>query len=392
MGSDSPQSAPLTSAEASKGVAPYFLYCTCCRWDSKRLGIAFDTPGGLNGASIPRMSAAHRAAHLQPREANAPEQIEFDHLCKHWAPLMKMNMDIAHGRTHGPPRSATAPSSSRHQQSLQPQLLHEVLHLPAKYLDGGRAPTRRQPAEPMDVVPPYRPVAARAQNKLEAREARRWHSLAEHTTTDGSTGSGISTLEQRWSMPIEQPCETSGLRPQRVRLLTKLCKRCPSCRRILVRPELHTSSSRFKVRLLAADHLPGAQVQWTPVPPGSDAGAVCTVTLTNPALEPMRVALQVDGTSPGVRAELATGSLQLRPSLEALDVEEEAPLERVADGVHVRRNTAMVEVRLRGDGLRRPLQLALRLSYRVGHASQGAVEGAAEADAQTTVLLALNSA
>lgn len=73
-------------------------------------------------------------------------------------------------------------------------------------------------------------------------------------------------------------------------------------------------------------------------------------------------------------------------------MEEEAPLERVADGVHVRRNTAMVEVRLRGDGLRRPLQLALRLSYRVGHASQGAVEDAAEADAQTTVLLALNSA
>lgn len=50
-GSDPPRNgAPLTSAEASIGVAPFYYACTACLWDSKRIGLVGAKPSALQGA------------------------------------------------------------------------------------------------------------------------------------------------------------------------------------------------------------------------------------------------------------------------------------------------------------------------------------------------------
>ena len=66
-GTDPPRNgAPLTSAEASIGVAPFYYACTACLWDSKRIGLVGAKPSALQGASCPLTQPASR---LRPSRA-----------------------------------------------------------------------------------------------------------------------------------------------------------------------------------------------------------------------------------------------------------------------------------------------------------------------------------
>jgi dynactin-4 len=53
---------------------------------------------------------------------------------------------------------------------------------------------------------------------------------------------------------------TSELKPQRIPLQTKRSKRCPQCSHILAKPDPKSSSTRFKIKLLASNYLPSIEL------------------------------------------------------------------------------------------------------------------------------------
>lgn len=82
----------------------------------------------------------------------------------------------------------------------------------------------------------------------------------------------IASLEQRWSSVsiADQPIRAAELRPTRVPLKSKLSKRCPACRHIVIKPDSKADSSRFKIKLVAINFLPEVQVHLAPHQPYLD--------------------------------------------------------------------------------------------------------------------------
>jgi dynactin-4 len=144
------------------------------------------------------------------------------------------------------------------------------------------------------------------------------------------TAEEIASLEQRWGNSWTTSLRTSDLRPLRIPLHSKVSKRCPTCRHILIKPEQKAQSVRYKIKLVAANYLPamavalphiqGADATRRPqakVPAASDDRNAAVMmagksypfhlALTNPLYDPIQVRLSVqrmhvtaviDGTAP----------------------------------------------------------------------------------------------
>lgn len=73
-----------------------------------------------------------------------------------------------------------------------------------------------------------------------------------------STGwNGTASETQRLSAPSNQTARfTDDLWPMPTKLRTKRGKRCRSCRQFIIRPESKVSSTRYKIRIIAHNHIP----------------------------------------------------------------------------------------------------------------------------------------
>lgn len=246
---------------------------------------------------------------MPPADAPGPAQAALEQVGAHLAPLFQRA-----------PKPSAAP----------PKALAD-LALPPRYWQGK---TVAPPPPESDVLPAPPVEATGAQAQQAAREAQRAAFVAGCTTLDGVQG--LTDEAQRYAMPLEQPYEASALRPQRVRLLAKLCKRCRECRHILVRPDLRTSSSKYKLRLLAKEFLPTLRVVRV-------VDGVAHVTLANPLMDAMRIELYAPD------AALSATSFTLPGGTEAYDVEPAATpaadTDLFAAGVVVSQHTAVFGVR-----------------------------------------------
>lgn len=211
----------LTSAEANMPVPPFYLACPACRWDSMRIGIAFE---------MPTPSVAH----------DDLLRAEFAQLQRYWAPTVLRNIGYVEKPAMVNPMTPLRRS----------WLARDVPGLSARYL--GLRSAIMPPTLPDDDGV-YVPHNHRSQSKQASRDERKWHVLSQRRVLDGA--GAVTTLQQRFAAP-DQPYDTDSLRPRRMRLQAKFTKRCPDCRHMLVRPEPRASSSRFKMRLLAKNHVP----------------------------------------------------------------------------------------------------------------------------------------
>jgi len=59
---------------------------------------------------------------------------------------------------------------------------------------------------------------------------------------DGSIVPELATVQQRLMMLDQQPPTLSNLYPRRKQLMTKLAKRCRTCQRFVIKPELNPST------------------------------------------------------------------------------------------------------------------------------------------------------
>ncbi|KAG0703758.1 dynactin p62 family-domain-containing protein [Suillus ampliporus] len=294
------------------GEPPFFLYCNHCRWDSAEVGITFEKPTGL-------------AAQLQKFEDSAPESLEFERLKEHFEPFLRtssLSSSLSHipstSSHHVPTSSATAAASAA--------LARDVPGV-GKYNPLARSRVGRDRTANKDEMPEYKSrmeIGVLGQlgsegDGSDAEALRRMEDVEE-----------IASLEQRWGNSWTTSLRTSDLRPLRIPLHSKVSKRCPSCRHILIKPEQKAQSVRYKIKLVAANYLPaitvavphtqGADATRRPLakaPSASDdrnAGAMMAgksypfhLALTNPLYDPIQVRLSVqrmhvtavtDGTAP----------------------------------------------------------------------------------------------
>lgn len=279
------------------GEPPFFLYCNHCRWDSAEVGITFEKPTGL-------------AAQLQKFEDSAPESLEFERLKEHFEPFLRTSSlsSLSHvpstSSHHLPTSSATAAASAA--------LARDVPGV-GKYNPLTRSRVGRDRTANKDEMPEYKSrmeISILGQLGSEGDgsdvEALRRMEIAEE----------IASLEQRWGNSWTTSLRTSDLRPLRIPLHSKVSKRCPTCRHILIKPEQKAQSVRYKIKLVAANYLPamtatlphtqGADATRRPqakVPSASDdrnAGAMTAgksypfhLALTNPLYDPIQVRLSV---------------------------------------------------------------------------------------------------
>lgn len=279
------------------GEPPFFLYCNHCRWDSAEVGITFEKPTGL-------------AAQLQKFEDSAPESLEFERLKEHFEPFLRTSSlsSLSHvpstSSHHLPTSSATAAASAA--------LARDIPGV-GKYNPLARSRVGRDRTANKDEMPEYKSrmeISVLGQLGSEGDgsdvEALRHMEIAEE----------IASLEQKWGNSWTTSLRTSDLRPLRIPLHSKVSKRCPTCRHILIKPEQKAQSVRYKIKLVAANYLPAmtaalphTQVADTTrrpqakVPSTSDdrsAGAMMAgksypfhLALTNPLYDPIQVRLSV---------------------------------------------------------------------------------------------------
>ncbi|KAG2057677.1 hypothetical protein BDR06DRAFT_877362 [Suillus hirtellus] len=279
------------------GEPPFFLYCNHCRWDSAEVGITFEKPTGL-------------AAQLQKFEDSAPESLEFERLKEHFEPFLRTSSlsSLSHvpstSSHHLPTSSATAAASAA--------LARDIPGV-GKYNPLARSRVGRDRTANKDEMPEYK-------SRMEIGVLGQLGSEGDGSDVEAlrrmESAEEIASLEQRWGNSWTTSLRTSDLRPLRIPLHSKVSKRCPSCRHILIKPEQKAQSVRYKIKLVAANYLPamtvalphtqGADATRRPqakAPSASDdrnAGAMMAgksypfhLALTNPLYDPIQVRLSV---------------------------------------------------------------------------------------------------
>ncbi|TBU41603.1 dynactin p62 [Dichomitus squalens] len=218
------------------GEPPFFLYCNHCRWDSAEVDITFEKPTGL-------------AAQLQKFEDSAPESLEFERLKEHFEPFLRASSS-----------STALPSASSHHVHTNPitaaasSALARDIPGVGKYNPLSRSRIGRDKAAHRQEYPDYKSRvevghAAALSGEVDVE-------LLRHLETVGE----VASLEQRWTNSWVTPLRASDLKPLRIPLQSKKSKRCPSCRHILIKPEQKAQSTRFKIKLVAANYLPAIAV------------------------------------------------------------------------------------------------------------------------------------
>ncbi|EIW74689.1 hypothetical protein CONPUDRAFT_85806 [Coniophora puteana RWD-64-598 SS2] len=227
------------------GEAPFFLYCNYCRWDSASVGITFEKPTGL-------------AAQLQKFEDSAPEAQEFDRLKEHFEPFLRTsslsssanlsNLSSSHHH-HSHTSAATAAASAA--------LARDIPGV-SKYQPLTRSRSGRDRTANKDEMSEYKSrVEVGVLNQLGAGGGD--DEDVEYMKHLESAGQ-VAALEQRWANSWTTSIKTSELRPLRIPLHSKVTKRCPTCRHILIKPEQKAQSVRYKIKLVAGNYLPAIGV------------------------------------------------------------------------------------------------------------------------------------
>ncbi|KAF9220883.1 dynactin p62 [Gyrodon lividus] len=234
---DGRPSASLSNA----GEAPYFLYCNHCRWDSAGIDITFEKPTGL-------------AAQLQKFEDSAPESLEFERLKEHFEPFLRTSS--LSSSSHLPAVSSHHLHTSSATAAASAALARDIPGV-GKYNPLGRSRAGRDRTANKDEMPEYKSrMEAGVFSQLGGGGDDADVELFRHMETVEE----IAKLDQRWGSSWTTPLRSSDLRPHRIPLHSKVSKRCPACRHILIKPEQKAQSVRYKIKLVAANYLPSITV------------------------------------------------------------------------------------------------------------------------------------
>ncbi|KAF1999739.1 dynactin p62 [Amniculicola lignicola CBS 123094] len=313
--------------DPSSSGGPWLLLCTYCKWTSLEIGIEFEKHTGIT-AQLARLGNGGRTipSHKE-REKERERRLELD---KH------KSRDILSGsedspttdkRDDGPPShddiyanlSAFYKSQLAAQQPSNPFSPHDInFSSPSSFsrimnLYSSSTSKKQKREKPT----PMREAAS-------PLEGLTLHSPSTDTAIiDRLKTSGWSrTLSPAQKLAQMTPTVrfTSDLRPLASILCTKRGKRCRSCRHILSKPESKITSTRYKIKLLARNHIPRLSLRALHTSTSASASATAAAAailpfnydslrpglpihfllhISNPLFDPVRVTLATPSLTPG---------------------------------------------------------------------------------------------
>ncbi|EJU00180.1 dynactin p62 [Dacryopinax primogenitus] len=226
---------PSSSTPSDPG-EKYILYCTYCRWDSTLVAMTFDKPQGL-------------ASQFQKIEDDSPSMRELERLRDHFEPLLRPRTSL-HPYTHA--RSSSANNAALATLRRDGRDTHGHGMRASRLGRSGRArDVEREKEKYEDDLPSYKSITA----PDEPSEQEDISLLRSLTEVDD-----ILPLSQQQTDSWIPPLYMTDQRPLRLPLQSKKSKRCPACRHILIRPEQKAQSTKFKVKIVAANYLPALEV------------------------------------------------------------------------------------------------------------------------------------
>lgn len=93
----------------------------------------------------------------------------------------------------------------------------------------------------------------------------------------------VTHLCHRLASPEFQPQETGGLRPIHKHLLVRRSLRCRECEHNLSKPDFNPLSIKFKIQLIALNHIPELRIM-SPTTFSPNQETIVTFTLSNPSV------------------------------------------------------------------------------------------------------------
>ncbi|KAF2713032.1 hypothetical protein K504DRAFT_478966 [Pleomassaria siparia CBS 279.74] len=315
-----------TNPSSSGG--PYILSCPYCHWSTHEIGIEFEKHTGIS-QQLSRVANGGRQIPTQKERDKERERLKDAEGRK------KDDRDILSG-------SDDSPTRDRVREDIPPSQEDSFSNLSAFYKTqiNAQSPASfsshdvsfSSPASYARIMNLYSTSSTKKQKREKPVPMREASGVFEGLTifdpaTDAATIERIK--KEGWSTtlaPAQKLAQInpnirfeSELRPIPSILCTKRGKRCRSCRHILAKPEAKITSTRYKIKLLALNHIPRLSLRALSTPtsqisasgpsasaPAFDYNALrpgipthFLLHLSNPLFDPVRVTLATSSTTPG---------------------------------------------------------------------------------------------
>jgi dynactin-4 len=266
-------------ANPSPSGGPYILSCGYCHWSTVEIGIEFEKSTGIT-AQLARI--ANGGGH-----APTPKEREKER-------ERRKDADSRRARDAVTSPSEDSQRDGKDTSNAPPTHDDMFADLHAFYKDQLAAHTPSHPFSAQDInysspssfsriMSIYATTASSRKHKRDKpalmREASSTHEgLILHDAT--SDTSAIDRIKRDgWSTTLSPAQKTAQsapnarfedqLRPIATLLRTRRGKRCRSCRHILSKPESKITSTRYKIKLLALNHIPRLSIRALPTPTNS---------------------------------------------------------------------------------------------------------------------------
>lgn len=330
VGSLEPSKAP--TAEDMGGLAgPFFLSCPYCHWTTLDIGIEFEKHTGITQQLARIKNGGQVVPTLKERERERDKKRDAE------------ARDESTAKGDGSPSDETGPSDIPLHDELFSNLSafyksQLTLAMPSNPFSPHHDINFASPSSFSRIMNLYSSASSKKQKRDKPTQMREACSILEglvphQPSTDTMA---IETLKTKgWDHTLS-PSQKSHqfsptakfqdeVRPVPTLLRTKRGKRCRTCRHILSKPESKITSTRYKIKLLALNHIPRLSLRAlsTPLPlptappsagaQGFDYAKLAPgipthflLTLSNPLFDPVRVTLATPSTTPGKIATKVT--------------------------------------------------------------------------------------
>ncbi|MCJ1481489.1 hypothetical protein MMC06_001648 [Schaereria dolodes] len=276
---------------------PWILACEHCDWTSLDIDIQFEKPNNIYG-QLAKLRQSQTSQMLSSRLNGKGEQVE-DRLVQ--------DLDARFGSLKSFYSSQLQRSSSSNPlmtpsgeiSHSSPSSLARIMSLYTGLGSYGKKATDKSdimresvdPAEGLRVI----------DTPSEEAVIRKLRDEAWAATT---------SVSQQGEQPY-YPRFLGDVKPVATLLCTKRSKRCRTCRHILVKPEAKVQSTRFRIKLVAANYVPSVVIRPLEIsPPTSVPNTALSVlpsmkasqfllTLKNPMFDPVRITLATPSLTPG---------------------------------------------------------------------------------------------
>ncbi|KAF2802956.1 uncharacterized protein BDZ99DRAFT_468616 [Mytilinidion resinicola] len=310
------------STDDAGGLAgPFFLSCPYCHWSTLDIGVEFEKHTGItqqlarikNGGQVVPSLKEREKAREKRREArdglaparedisvetsDAADPTSHEEVFYNLSSFYKSQLSLG---------ASSQPFSPHHDINFSsPSSFSRIMNL---YSSASSKKQKR------DKPPPMREASSVAEG-LTIHSSSSDHAAIQALKLHG--WDHTLTYSQKNNQLDQSIRFASELRPSPTLLCTKRGKRCRACRHILSKPEPKITSTRYKIKLLASNHIPRLSIRALsaslplPTVPSSAAQGFdyshlqpattihFLLTVSNPLFEPVRITLATPSTIMG---------------------------------------------------------------------------------------------